>query len=126
MPVNLPKGNFRQNPPFLSRLSVICRPTGDGHRRRRARSLVDYQRGDHSGGRERQRAGDVEESVPVQNSRNAARARAADARKRHGDCRGRRRDRNRRTARQKTLDVFRAERHRGTGVVQGAYVKIYC
>jgi len=90
--------------------------TGDGHRRRRARAVVHDQRGDNGRGRERQRAGDAEEGVSVQNSRNATGTRTVDARERNG--RGDRGDdRDRRATRQKTVDVFRAQRHRWTGAV---------
>jgi len=80
----------------------------NGHRRRRASSHVHDQRGDRGRGCERQRPQNVEKSLPVQNPRDTARPRAAGPGEQHsrgncGDCR------NRRTARQKAMDVFRAQ-----------------
>lgn len=89
---------------------------GYGHRRRRSRAVVHDQRGDNGRGRERQQSGNAEKSVPVQNTRNAARARVAvDPGERHGPGDGR----DRRAARQKTVDHVRPQRHRGTRFVQG-------
>lgn len=93
---------------------VIVSSAGHGHRRRCAGAVVYDQRGDNGGGRERQRAGIAEKSVSVQDPRNAAGPGTADPGKRHGGCG---RDRNRRGAGQKTMDVVRAQRHRRSGVV---------
>lgn len=99
-------------------LSILFTATGNGHRRRRARPLVHDKRGNRGRGRERQRSGNAEKSVPVQNPRDAARAGATGPGEQHSHCGD---GRNRRTARQKAVDAFRAQRHRGTRLVQGRY-----
>lgn len=68
---------------FINVVFTRC-STGYGHRRWHTRAIIYDQRGNHGRGRERQCAGNAEESVPVQNSRNAARARATDPGERHG------------------------------------------
>lgn len=100
--------------------------SGDGHRRRESRSVVDHQRGDHGGGRQRQRAGNAEEGVPVQNTRDATGGRTVDAGERHERRRGRGDLRNRRATGQEAVDVIRAQRHRGTVFVQGKYLSARC
>lgn len=69
-------------------ISYVFITTGNGDRRRRARSLVYNQRGDRGRGRKRQRPGNVEKGVPVQDPRDTARAGAAGPREQHnlGHC----------------------------------------
>jgi len=91
-----------------SHIIIFIINIGNGDRRRRARSLVYDQRGDRGRRRKRQRPGNVEKGIPVQDPGDATCARAAGAGEQHdighsGDRR------NRRAARQEAMDVVRAQ-----------------